>query len=70
MSLSAKSNSLRCETDTEHQTGEQYSKQGKIKYMKGFEYCIIITKNLATFANQISVLGNKRGIIANMFFKS
>ena len=29
-SLRARSNSFRCELDAEHQTGEQYSKQGKI----------------------------------------
>ena len=28
--LRARSNSLRCESDAEHQTEEQYSKQGKI----------------------------------------
>ena len=30
ISLMARSNSFRCESGAEHQTGEQYSKQGKI----------------------------------------
>ena len=30
MLLRAQSNSFRCESDAEHQTGEQYSKLGKI----------------------------------------
>ena len=47
--LRARSNSSRCESDTEHQTGEQYSGQCKIKW---FEYCIIIAKGLLTFANK------------------
>ena len=30
MLLRTGSHSLKCKSDTEHQTGEQYSKQGKI----------------------------------------
>ena len=55
MLLMARSKSFKHESDAEHQTGEQYSNQGK-KCIKGFEYCIIVTNGLVKFANKTSFL--------------
>ena len=40
------------------------------KCIQKFKYCVIITKSFVKFANKTSFLGNRRGKIKNVLFKS
>ena len=58
---------LTCDLDAENR--ETVLKVRQNKCLKGLEYCIIITKTLVIFSKKTSFLDNRRGNIANMFFR-